>query len=124
MSEIKDPIHYTALYSVIDHKSRSVVALFTAINDEMAIRSFEDLLFRIEDNVYNQHPEDFSLQGGFRFGVDPDTGKTVTAGSLHIIVAGSSYSRAVIDSKRLERASYYKALENIKNGKNVIESEG
>lgn len=114
-----DPIHYTELFAVIDQKARSVVAIFSAINEQVAIRSFEDLIFRVEDNVYNQHPEDFVLQGGLRFGVDQKSGLTITSGSLQVIASGSSYSRALIDSRRLQRASYYKTLESIKSGSNI-----
>lgn len=103
------------LYAVIDVKARSVVACFNAVNDDAACRSFEDLLFRPEDNVFNQHPEDFKLISGLSLTVN-ELGNTVNHCLPVDLRFGTEYSRALIDSKRLERAEYLKKLEEIKKG--------
>lgn len=104
------------IYALVDRKANAICAVFTSLSDETAVRSFEDMLFRIEDNLYNQNPQDFCIVscGGIFY----STANGIKySENLNVVVAdGSSYSKALIDSRRLERAEYYSKLESIKRG--------
>lgn len=87
------------IYSILDTKAEVPVNVFTAPNDEAAIRSFEMLLFSPEDSVFNNSPEDFTV--AFVMELDPfhgDPNRDVAS----VIAFGNSYSRAVIQSRREE----------------------
>lgn len=47
-------------YTIYDKKSNSYNTPFFALTDEIALRSFDDLI-RDKRSVVGQHPEDFSL---------------------------------------------------------------
>lgn len=103
------------IYALIDRKANAICAVFTSLSDETAVRSFEDMLFRIEDNLYNQNPQDFMVctVGMWTY----SSHGLASDGTFGEMVAdGSSYSKALIDSRRLERAEYYSKLEAIKRG--------
>lgn len=59
-------------YSIYDKKAFSFATPFFAVNDEVAMRSFEDLV-RDRRSLVSQHPEDFALYIVGRF--DTETGK-------------------------------------------------
>lgn len=59
-------------YAIHDKKALSFATPFFAVNDEVAMRSFEDLV-RDRRSVVSQHPEDFSLHFVGRF--ETETGK-------------------------------------------------
>lgn len=103
------------LYAIVDIKAKAIVACFNAPSDDAACRSFEDLLFRPEDTVFNQHPEDFKVVSGLSLSV-LDNGAVVNTCNSSDLRFGTEYSRALIDSKRIERAEYLKQLENVQKG--------
>ena len=59
-------------YAIYDKKALSFATPFFAVNDEVAMRSFEDLV-RDRRSVVSQHPEDFALHFVGRF--EPEIGK-------------------------------------------------
>lgn len=59
-------------YAIYDKKAMSFATPFFAINDEVAMRLFEDLL-RDRRSLVSQHPEDFALHFVGRF--DSESGK-------------------------------------------------
>jgi hypothetical protein len=59
-------------YAIYDKKAMSFATPFFAVNDEVAMRSFEDLV-RDRRSFVSQHPEDFALHFVGRF--DVETGK-------------------------------------------------
>lgn len=105
------------IYALVDRKANAICAVFTSLSDETAVRSFEDMLFRIEDNLYNQNPQDFCVVSCSILSYSSADGLEWLPDSFNTVVAdGSSYSKALIDSRRLERAEYYSKLEAIKRG--------
>lgn len=59
-------------YSIYDKKALSFATPFFAVNDDVAMRSFEDLV-RDRRSLVAQHPEDFALHFVGRF--ETETGK-------------------------------------------------
>lgn len=59
-------------YAIYDKKALSFATPFFAVNDEVAMRSFEDLV-RDRRSLVSQHPEDFALHFVGRF--ETETGK-------------------------------------------------
>ena len=59
-------------YAIYDKKALSFATPFFAVNDEVAMRSFEDLV-RDRRSLVAQHPEDFALHFVGRF--ETETGK-------------------------------------------------
>lgn len=59
-------------YAIYDKKALSFATPFFAVNDEVAMRSFEDLV-RDRRSLVSQHPEDFALHFVGRF--EPESGK-------------------------------------------------
>ena len=59
-------------YAIYDKKALSFATPFFAVNDEVAMRSFEDLV-RDRRSFVSQHPEDFALHFVGRF--ETETGK-------------------------------------------------
>lgn len=59
-------------YAIYDKKALSFATPFFAVNDDVAMRSFEDLV-RDRRSLVSQHPEDFALHlvGSF----DPEIGR-------------------------------------------------
>lgn len=105
------------VFALVDRKANAICAVFTSLSNETAVRSFEDMLFRIEDNLYNQNPQDFCVVSCGFLSYSAADGLECFSHSSNIVVAdGSSYSKALIDSRRLERAEYYSKLEAIKRG--------
>lgn len=49
------------LYAVVDKKAKQIVCTFCAVNDEFAKRSFEMLLTKPEEDVYNLFHDQFAL---------------------------------------------------------------
>lgn len=103
------------LYAIVDIKAKAIVACFNSPSDEAACRSFEDMIFRPEDNVFNQHPEDFKLISGLSLSV-LDNGSVVNSCITSDLRFGTEYSRALIDSKRLQMAEFLHKLESVKRG--------
>ena len=105
------------IYALVDRKANAICAVFTSLSDETAVRSFEDMLFRIEDNLYNQNPQDFCVVscGGIFYSTANGL-KNFNENFNTVVADGSSYSKALIDSKRIERAEFYSKLEAIKRG--------
>lgn len=107
------------LYAVIDVKAKSVVSIFTSLNDETAKRSFLMLLTGAE-SIFTEFPEDFSLYCLADIVVDgasvkihePDTGdlrihgfsgKYLTVSSA--LAAGIDYDKRYLRMVRLDRAT-------------------
>lgn len=103
------------LYAIVDIKANAIVACFNSPSDESACRSFEDMIFRPEDNVFNQHPEDFKLISGLSLTVN-EIGNVVNHCFPSDLRFGSEYSRALIDSKRIQMAEFLHKLESVKRG--------
>jgi hypothetical protein len=59
-------------YAIFDKKALSFATPFFAVNDEVAMRSFEDLV-RDRRSLVSQHPEDFALHFVGHF--EPESGK-------------------------------------------------
>lgn len=98
------------LYCIFDEKARSVCAVFQSLSDEAAARSFEHLITAPEDNVFTLSFSDFSVKfiGDFN---------ESSVGNFHTVLHGSSFSDAVIASKRIERQhliAEYKSLKDIR----------
>lgn len=112
------------VYALVDKKAKTVAGIFVSVNDQTAVRSFEDLLFRLEDNLYNTNPQDFIICNAGYWSYE-DHLILDNAAFGNVVADGSSYSKAIIDSKRLERAEYYRSLADLKNGgvANGIDSE-
>lgn len=93
-------------YTLFDKKSRQPVSIFSAASDEMAIRSFMDLITDPSDSVFTLHFDDFSL---FKIGdLVGDGSNPLFDHSPAEVLDGSTLQREVILSKRLERQEFLK----------------
>jgi hypothetical protein len=81
-------------YSIFDKKSASFNTPFFAINDEVARRSFDDLI-RDKRTLVAQHPEDFGL---FYIGLfDQETGEltAVVGGAVQVCEGLAAIARVL-----------------------------
>lgn len=86
-------------YAIHDKKALSFATPFFAVNDEVAMRSFEDLV-RDRRSLVAQHPEDFALH--FVGSFDPDTGKLLqrSEGSYLVQDGLQAYSTSLVRDKQ------------------------
>ena len=85
-------------YAIYDKKALSFATPFFAVNDDVAMRSFEDLV-RDRRSLVSQHPEDFALHlvGSF----EPESGRLSprSEGSYLIEDGLQAYSRTLARDK-------------------------
>lgn len=98
----------TSLYCIEDVKAKSIVCFFPSVNDHTAERSFIDLLSKTEEDVFNQHPEDFRLVHLLDAEVDEVGIKPKFGGE--IIRHGSDYSKPYLEGLRLARQKFLDSL--------------
>lgn len=96
------------LYVVHDRKANSIAFQFASINDSTAMRSYEMLISDPDDNVFNQYFGDYDL---YFLGQIDDLDSYEFKPRL--VVAGSSYSVDIINSKRETRRSFLNKLKEV-----------
>lgn len=98
----------TKLYCIEDKKAGAVVCFFPSATDQTAERSFIDLLSKTEEDVFNQHPEDFCLVHLLDVEIDDNGLKPKFGGE--IIRHGSDYSKPYLEGLRLARQKFLEKL--------------
>ena len=112
------------LYAVIDVKAKSVVSIFTSLNDETAKRSFLMLLTGAE-SIFTEFPEDFSVYSIADVLVDGLSVVLYEPGTEHLrqvgftgksititvpLAAGSDYDKRYLRMVRQDRATLDKVV--------------
>lgn len=97
------------LYGIIDIKADALTCVFISASPESAERSFIDLLSKVEEDVFNQHPEDFSLYDLAEVNL-VDKSYSLTKRDPILIRAGSDFSKPYIDGLRRKRHKFLKSL--------------
>lgn len=102
------------LFCIIDKKASSIVATFSSVSDESAIRSFMDLVTTPQDNLYSLHFDDFAVYsvGSLSF----EAGLLSLDGSFISIFDGSSLDKLVVQSEREKRLKSLLELNKIAEG--------
>lgn len=108
----------TSLYCIEDIKAKAIVCFYSSPNDQTAERSFIDLLTKTEEDVFNQHPEDFRLVHLLDAEVDDVGIKPKLRG--RIIRHGSDLSRPYLDNMRLARQKF---LDSLATSRTIVGSE-
>lgn len=81
-------------YSIFDKKSSSYNTPFFALNDDVAQRSFDDLI-RDKRTLVGQHPEDFSLFCVGTFGQESGELCPWSSGSVMVCDGMSAFGRVL-----------------------------
>lgn len=98
----------TSLYCIEDTKAKAIVCFFSSPNDQTAERSFIDLLTKTEEDVFNQHPEDFRLV--HLIDCESNDYGIKTERVCKVVRLGSDLSRPYLDNLRLERQKFLDSL--------------
>lgn len=99
----------TSLYCIEDTKAHSIVCFFPSVNDQTAERSFIDLLSKTEEDVFNQHPEDFQLVHLIDLNIS-DQGVINFEGQPQVVRYGSDFSKPYLEGLRLARQKFLDSL--------------
>lgn len=85
-------------YAIYDKKALSFATPFFAVNDDVAMRSFEDLV-RDRRSIVSQHPEDFALHLVGSFELESGRLSPSSEGSYLIEDGLQAYSRTLARDK-------------------------
>lgn len=85
-------------YSIYDKKALSFATPFFAVNDDVAMRSFEDLV-RDHRSLVSQHPEDFALHLVGRFDPEPGCLSPAPQGTYLVLDGLQAYSHTLARDK-------------------------
>ena len=97
------------LYGIIDIKADALTCVFISPSSETAERSFIDLLSKVEEDVFNQHPEDFSLYDLAEVNL-VDKSYSLTKRDPILVRAGSDFSKPYLEGLRLARQKFLEKL--------------
>ena len=97
------------LYGIIDIKADALTCVFISPSPETAERSFIDLLSKVEEDVFNQHPEDFSLYDLAEVNL-VDKSYSLTKRDPILVRAGSDFSKPYLEGLRLARQKFLEKL--------------